>query len=124
MKIGTFIFVASFVLWVLYVWVMVWKAKAERDPKRKWLAYLLGYPAAMIGIVIDVAYNLTIACLIFWDSPRELTLTSRLQRYIQQKVGYGRLDVYRFRLAYWICRRLLHPWDGDHCWKVDPVLPL
>lgn len=126
---------ASFVLWVLYVWVMAWKAWAERNHKRRWLAYLFAYPVAVVGVPLDVLYNLVVGTIIFREFPLlfrraagkwrpELTLTSRLQRYIVAGPGASSLlQRYRFWTAYYVCRYLLHPWDRDHCWKREPLLP-
>lgn len=90
--------------------------------------------ALALGLWFDMVYNLTIGTLIFWDWPRELLLTHRLERY---KFGhYERLlrkvnGRWRFVKGNWIpadptnwrhkeaeywCRVFLDPFEAEcHC---------
>jgi hypothetical protein len=73
-------------------------------------AYALLAPFVALGFVVDVLTNITIATLLFGEPPRELLLTTRLQRYI---TGTG----WRRNVAAWVCDTLLDPLDprGEHC---------
>lgn len=96
-----------FLCWVWYLAVM--NLKAQRDQLigcARWLAKL----TLAIGLVLDFFLNVIVATLVFLDLPREATVTKRLSRYCGD-CGW------RSRLAFWICNRLLDPFDpeGKHC---------
>lgn len=101
----------SFVFWLLYFCTMHWRnrARAATWEWRKAWYYTLATGAAIPGYPIDIAYNWTIAIVLFLDWPREATLSSRLGRYLMTDTGW------RYRAADWICRKLLHPVDPGHC---------
>lgn len=76
----------------------------------RWMAY----PLVLIGLVMDVVTQYTIATLVFLDWPRsrhEYLVTLRLQRYIRGPRGWRR------RWASAICDNLLDLFDptGEHC---------
>lgn len=75
----------------------------------KWMAY----PLVLIGLMMDVVTQYTIATVVFLDSPRhkEYLVTLRLQRYIRGQRGWRR------RWATAICDNLLDLFDptGEHC---------
>lgn len=102
--------IAVWSLWVLYVLVMgLYRAKlAGRLSKT---AYVLGWPFFALGLIVDIIVNMTVACVLFLEPPRETLVTSRLQRHIKHGRGW------RFGLASWICSHLLDPFDptGSHC---------
>jgi hypothetical protein len=96
-------------LWVFYLAVMsLWRAKREGLIGR--YALVPGYATLVVGAVLDCLVNLTLMSLLFWDRPRELLLTARLKRLI-------RTGGWRGKLAYWVCRHLLNPFDptNNHC---------
>lgn len=104
------ILLSVYALWVFYLAVMsLWRAKREGvlGP----VALVPGYLTLAIGAVLDVAVNTTLGSLLFLEPPREFLLTKRLQRHIKHGDGW------RKRLAHWLCRNLLNPFDptGDHC---------
>lgn len=101
---------ALWALWVLYVLVMgLYRAKLAGRLSKP--AYVLGWPFFMLGLLLDIIVNLTIASVLFLEPPRETLVTSRLQRHLRGKQGW------RHGLAFWICSHLLDPFDptGAHC---------
>jgi hypothetical protein len=102
-------------LWALFVFVMgIYRARM--DGRLSGLAFAMALPVYVVGYVMDVVANLTLACLVFWEPPRELLVTGRLKRYIEAGVGW------RFKAASWLCDSLLDPFDpkGTHCKCTSP----
>jgi len=96
--------------WGLYVLVMgVYRAKLNDQLTTS--IKILGFPYLLIGYIFDITCNLTIACIIFLEFPKETLVTGRLIRHIDAKDGW------RYTLAKWICDNLLDPLDpsGKHC---------
>lgn len=85
--------------------------RAHLSHRLKGLVLVLSLPLVAIGYLMDVIANLTVASLLFLEPPRELLVTSRLQRYVALEQGW------RFRIADWICNHLLDVFDpsGNHC---------
>jgi hypothetical protein len=61
-----------------------------------------------VGLVLDCLYNLTWATVYFWDWPRELLVTQRLERY-----KYGR--------AYRLERAEGWDWEDVATWRLSAV---
>ena len=96
--------------WAMYVLVMgIYRAHLSK--RLTAVTLCLSSPFIAAGYLMDVVANLTIASLVFLEPPRELLVTSRLQRYVAQENGW------RFRIANWICNHLLDVFDpsGNHC---------
>ena len=104
---------AALFLWAfyaLYVLVMgVYRAKLAGRLEGAPLVLLS--PFVVIGAVMDVVCNLTIATVVFVEPPREWLVTKRLQRH------HASNDGWRTVLAAYVCDRLLDPFDptGNHC---------
>ena len=65
---------------------------------------------AVVAVLLDVTFNLTLATILFVDRPQEWTFTQRLNRY-----KYGDSE-WRTTVAVWICKNLLDPFQsGGHC---------
>lgn len=96
-------------LWFGVHWAFVAVMHANAVRKRGslstyWLVTLL--PLAVIGVLLDVAFNLTFGTLMYLELPRELLFTARCQRHIR---GSGR----RQRLAaFWA--KQLNQFDAGH----------
>jgi hypothetical protein len=77
------------------------------------LAYALVLPFVVLGVLVDVLAQYTIATLVCFDLPRrgEHLVTQRLQRYMSGPQGWRR------RVSWWLCDHVLDPFDpeGDHC---------
>lgn len=106
---GIVLFAWMWCFYVLYVLVMgVYRAHLAQ--RLSLVAYVLLVPFVVLGFVVDVLTNIVIASVLFADPPRELLLTTRLQRYVN---GAG----WRRTVAAWVCDTLLDPLDprGEHC---------
>jgi hypothetical protein len=96
--------------WLLYVMVMGFY-RAHLAGRLRGLPLVMAAPFIALGWLVDMLANMTIAVIAFLDLPRELLVTSRLQRYIATDTGW------RYKLANAICSKLLDPFDptGNHC---------
>ena len=101
---------SPWLLWALYVMVMG-IYRAHLDGRLTTVTKVLAAPWVALGYALDVLVNFAIASLVFWEPPRELLVTSRLQRHVGASTGW------RHRRAVWICDHLLDPFDpgGNHC---------
>lgn len=62
-------------------------------------------------LVFDVVFNVVYATIFFLELPREFTLSQRLSRLlITEDAGS-----FRFKIAYFVCLKLIEPWDPNHC---------
>lgn len=98
--------------WGVYVLVMgLYRAHLAKRLTR--FTYTLSAPFLLIGYVMDVLAQFTLACVFFLDLPRrgEWLVTDRLKRYMAHGKGW------RYTKAKWICDSLLDVFDptGDHC---------
>jgi len=99
-----------YALWLLYLLVMgLYRAKLQGRLSK--VALVLGAPVYLIGYLLDVFVQITIATVLFWELPKEGLLTGRLTRHIKRGKGWRR------DLSKWICFHLLDPFDphGTHC---------
>lgn len=97
------------IFWGIYVLVMgIYRAHLAKKLNK--LTLTLSIPYVVVGYLIDIISNLTIASIIFLEFPRELLVTDRLIR-LKQKSGW------RAKVANWICYNVLDPFDpnGDNC---------
>lgn len=100
------------VLWALWVTLNV------AYNRRKRLAYkILLVILAVPGVLADVLFQMTVATVLFWELPKEWTLSMRLTRIIAKRTAdkkgvanYG----WRVPLAVWIATNLVEPWARDH----------
>lgn len=102
---------ATFVLWFVFANVMALKTFVETrmvDGITRDVVRAIGYAIAFVGLLYDIAYNWTWGSLMFWERPYKRTFTSRLKHHVS---GTG----WRQRLAAFICRYLVEPWDKGHC---------
>lgn len=108
--IGALLFL--WVFWYIYLIVMgLYRAKL--DGRLTWPVKILGAPALLVGYIVDIIAQYTIATIVFrdWPAKGEHLVTDRLQRYMANPGGI------RYRKAKWICEHLLDPFDptGRHC---------
>lgn len=114
MGLTTVVAVAIIYLFVLVCWALylsVMQLRRVRDslhPVAKANAHVLLF----IGLLFDLVLNVVIGSILFWDVPREWTLTKRLKRCHIEFAGTWRVSIAR-----WICAHLLNQFDstGDHC---------
>lgn len=95
--------------WGMYVLVMG-LYRAHLDKRLTPFTYGMAAPFLVIGLLMDVLANLTLATLIFLEWPREWLVTQRLSR-LMNTFGY------RQELARVVCSSLLDLFDptGKHC---------
>jgi hypothetical protein len=98
---------ALYLLWLGYVLTM---HVLNRWPYLPWAARIAGALPALCAYLFDIALNLTLCTVLFWDWPREATITQRLHRYQREAPSSKRAAVAR-----WVCRNLLNPFDPEHC---------
>lgn len=93
------------VIWA-YIAVMHAKAVLERGQLSLfWKVHIV--PLAVVGLLLDVAFNVTFGSIMFRELPREWLFSSRVQRHV--KAGVSK----RFGLAmFWT--RQLNAFDADH----------
>ncbi len=96
---------ALYAMWLGYVFAMHIINRWDALPLP---SKVLGALPAVLVYVADVILNWTVVTLLFFDLPRERTITDRLHRY---QATPGR----RAQLSRWVCQYLLNPFDADHC---------
>jgi hypothetical protein len=99
------------VFWYAYILVMG-LYRAQLQGRLKGFIFVLALPAILVGYLMDVICNLTIASIIFFDPPKQWLVTKRLQSYIKDQPA-----AWRGKLALFICHNLLDFFDptGKHC---------
>jgi len=96
--------------WILYVFTMgMYRAKLQG--RMKGLSLILASPFIVLALLLDVLAQFSVFSVAFFEWPRHLLVTSRLQAHMAGPDGWRR------RLAENICRHLLDPFDptGAHC---------
>ncbi len=75
------------VLWVFFTCTM--RLKQVRDAGQlTTAAKVFGYPALGVGLLLDFMVNITVACLIFLELPKETTVSVRLTRLSKLDAGW------------------------------------
>jgi hypothetical protein len=102
-------------LWfgVTGIYVLVMHAKSLRETgglSTFWMVNIL--PWAVVGLLLDVAFNVTFGTLMFRELPRELLFTSRVQRHYMTDGSRGRMA------AFWA--RQLNQIDATHIHEPHP----
>ncbi len=108
MKEVLIVLAATYLIYVFYAAVM--NIKRVRDMgKLTLVGKVFGYPTLAIGLILDLFVNVTLMTVLMFELPRELTVTSRLQRHHKESTGW-RLAVVKF------FEPVLDPLDpsGDH----------
>lgn len=107
--------IATWVLLDLYVFFLVYVTcmniiRAHDEGKLNGLLWVLSLPLVIVGLLIDFLHQVTLFNLIFWDWPRDLTVTARLKRHIRD-------TTFRGHIARFLCVYVLSPFDhtGNHC---------
>lgn len=106
-----FIYLFLLVFYVLYIAAI--NIVEEWDSIAPWLKCMVWpVPLVMVGL-FDIPFQIVGATVLFWDWPKEWTLTSRLARYRSPSTGPGiRKDV-----ANTLCTQALNPFapSKKHC---------
>lgn len=107
-----YVIIFLWAFWALYVFSMgVYRAYLSK--RLVGINYYLALPIFILGFLVDVIANFSLAVIVFVDVPHELLVTQRLIRY--RKDTYP--NNFRKKLATFICDNLLDIFDprGDHC---------
>jgi len=113
MSIAIFIggsYLLFLVTWIFYLAVMnLAPVRHELKP----IAKVNGYILLSIGLVLDFVLNVVVCSVLFLKYPRDILLTGRLTRYINDP----KERPWRRQLACWVCTHLLDQFDpkGIHC---------
>lgn len=88
----------SHVLWVHYVAMM--RLKMIRDEGNlTTAAKVFGYPAMVMGLLLDLVVYVVVGTLVFVEPPQEMTLSARLTRLGEGGSGWRRRRADRIRKA-------------------------
>lgn len=100
---------AFYITWGWYLSIMHLKT-ARNQGKLTKTAKVIAYPWLVIGLLVDVLFNLVVGTLVFAELPREFLFTTRVSR-LNDDGGW------RGKLSRWFCSELLDPFDpaGKHC---------
>lgn len=102
-------------LWVFYYFFVIVMGfyRLHLQKKLKGPIFIVALPAIIVGFVMDVICQFTVATAVFREFPakKEYLVTDRLQRYMLQPNNW------RYKLAKYICENFLDPIDptGKHC---------
>jgi len=109
------VWVFKFVLttWTLYLasTAILWKREDLQEEGKDfvWQQKVLGYAVLGIGAAVNISFNYTVAWVVFWEKPKSLFFTDRLQNHMHE-------PGYRGRLSRSICKYFLDPFEiGGHC---------
>lgn len=108
---------AFFVLWIIFINFMWAERNLHRIPK--WLHIPIKIFGA-IGYLYDVFFNFTWGILMFMQLPEfhRPTLSQRMKKILITE----KQTSWRFKLAFFVCRKLVEPWDPNHCGLDDLLL--
>lgn len=107
--------IAAFLLLELYVFFLTYVAcmniiRVHKIGQLNGALWFLCLPFVAYGLILDFINNVTIFNFVFWELPRELTVTARLKRHIDD-------PGFRGEIARFMCVKMLSPMDhtGNHC---------
>ena len=104
------LFIASVILWLAWIVFANTRHYIGKDyaPPIQAIAHLF----SVIFLVLDVAFNFTYATVLFMQLPsfKRPTLTQRMKRILRDEPIN-----WRWKLADFVCRRMVEPWDFNHC---------
>ena len=111
-SMGTVVFILwiLWALWILYV-AMMNVQRAATNSSLPWQAKMLVIPTTVVFDIIEFVANVVVCTVLFWDLPREITVSDRLRRYAQDTESAG----WRMRVVNFI-KPMIDPFDhkGPH----------
>lgn len=81
------ILASVYLLWVHYVAAMRLMQVRDAD-QLTWAMKCIGYPAVAIGLFLDLVVNTFVVTIIFFELPREFTVSARLTRHSESGEGW------------------------------------
>ena len=81
-----------------------------RHEKYNLFQKIIFYPIVVIGLVVDVLFQISVGTVLFLEEPKDWLFTARLIRHVKK-------DNWRGKLARFMCKNLLDLFDpsGSHC---------
>ena len=111
---STATFILTSFLYLLFFYVLIFSLRNRlQDTRWEKPITILSIPLVFLGLLVDVFVNIGPATIVFFDLPREWTVTKRLQRYLTDP------EDWRYPLALRICV-VLEYYDHGHCGKNYP----
>jgi hypothetical protein len=99
----------AWLLFVFFLAVMALQATRDRGGLQG-CGKTLGYSVLFVGWTLDFIVNVAVASLVFFEAPKELTVSARVLRHVKDAGGWRRT------VASWLQANLLAPFDpsGRH----------
>lgn len=103
------LFIYSIILWLFFIAVS--NISKYRDRKYPPVIQAIAHLLTVLFIVFDVIFNVIYGSIVFIQLPhiKRLTLTARLKYTLKTEDGW------RLKLALFICRKMVEPFDWGHC---------
>lgn len=97
-----------YLFFIMYV-ASMGMVRAHAEGKLNGVLWVLCLPFVAISVVIDFINNMTVFTLLFAELPKELLVTARLKRHLNEQT-------FRGKIARWFGNVLLNPFDhtGNH----------
>lgn len=105
--VALLVYAALLVFYVLYIAAI--NIYSDWEYLAWWVQAIVWTPVVVM-VMVDIAMQLTLITLLFWDWPKESMVTKRLARYRRGPDGW------RKSVAVAICEKMLNPFDvKGHC---------
>ncbi len=103
----------GYVLLDLYLFFILYVAcmgmiRAHHEKQLNWALSIMCLPFVATSYIFNVVNNITVFSLVFWELPKDWTVSERMKRHYHE-------HTYRGKIARWICDTLLKSFDVDHC---------
>ncbi len=101
---------ATMLLWIF--WIVVARLMEEFGKKTQNPFVLMVYS---VFYIFDVLFNVVYGSIGFLQLPRfkQLTLTARLKNILLS--GDFQETEWRFKVALFVCKKMISPWEWNHC---------
>lgn len=112
MKIAIYFILAILAEMYLFFWLYVASMgviRAKSEGKLNTTLWIMCVPFVLFALLVDFLNNVFVFSLIFWELPKEYTVTARLKKHVNK-------DTKRGKLARWFGLELLNAFDctGNH----------
>ena len=103
-----YLLIDLYVFFILYV-ASMGMVRAHKEHKLNAMLWVMCVPFVAISLVVDVLNNILVFTVLFFELPKELTVTERLKRHYRE-------HTFRGKLARLIGDNLLNAFDhtGNH----------
>ena len=99
---------STYILWLAYVFTMGVRERWDTLPMA---SKVLAFLPVVFAYLLDIAINVVIITVLYWEIPKEVTLTKRLHRWQMMSMRHP----IRARKSKWVCENILNPFDKGHC---------